>query len=297
MIELAFGESPGGALKMAKSMKPGQMMGGALGIIGGTAEERREAMKPRAWTGLPMEGSSQDVEALTLMLDIGDISDTLPGADLASRKKLLNDLFAEFAGVPDEIWHTNQKALARLAEAQTTLEPVRMWIGAGDPEERCALYFVCSWMSDANTPLSIVQVPDELEQADQIIHYCSIGEIPAEQFGALVRYEQPLSTARRNVYANFWHELVRGNAPLRAVINGKLLGVPEDFYDFTLRANIPEGDFRIGQLIGRALGQTPGVGDRWLFRRIQVMLRQRELVLVAPSTDDHPYSGVIRRST
>lgn len=94
MIELAFGESPAGALKLAKSMKQGDRLNGAIGVIGGTRKEQREAKKPRNWSGITMEGSSKDVEALTLALDIGDISDMDTGMN--TRKKLLDDLFKAF---------------------------------------------------------------------------------------------------------------------------------------------------------------------------------------------------------
>lgn len=36
------------------------------------------------------------------------------------------------------------------------------------------------------------------------------------------------------MYALEWTDLVNENSPLRAVINGKLIGVPEDFYDFRI---------------------------------------------------------------
>ena len=111
MIELAFGESPAGALKLAKSMKQGDRLNGAIAVFGGTRKEQREAMKPHYWSGTTMGGSSKDVEALTLVLDIGDISDM--DTDISSRKKLLDDLFTGFFGVYDRIWRTNQHALTR----------------------------------------------------------------------------------------------------------------------------------------------------------------------------------------
>jgi hypothetical protein len=45
MIELAFGESPAGALKLAKSMKQGERLNGAIVVIGGTRKEQCEAKK------------------------------------------------------------------------------------------------------------------------------------------------------------------------------------------------------------------------------------------------------------
>ncbi len=293
MIELAFNESSAGGLKLAKSRKQGDRLSGAAGIFGGTRKEQREARKARNWSGITMGGSPMDVEALTLALDIGDISDMDTGIN--ARQKLLEELFADFPGVPDRIGETNKHALARLQEAKATLEPVRMWICAGNPEELCGLYFVCHLLAAALTHLSVVRVP-EIEKDNGIIRYRHSGEIIPEAFGAYTVYEEPISELKRSVYANTWIGLVRENAPLRAVINGSLRGVPKDFYDFALRANMPDGEFKIAQLIGKTLGQIPGVGDRWLFLRIQAMLGSGELITVSAATEDHPYSEVVKRS-
>lgn len=37
-----------------------------------------------------------------------------------------------------------------------------------------------------------------------------------------------------------WMELTEDNSPLRAVVNGELVGVPEDFYDFLILREITE---------------------------------------------------------
>ena len=294
MIELAFGESPAGALKMAKSMKQENRLNNVIGVIGGAGKEQREVKKPRNWSGITMGGSSEDVEALTLALDIGDISDI--DTDMNVRKKLLDDLVADFPGVPDVIWETNLHTLTRLQEAKATLEPVRMWICVSNPAELCGFYFVCRLMVDAQTPLSVVRVPEQIEKDNSIVSYRNTGEINPEAFGAYTEYEEPLSELQRRVYANIWSDLVRENAPLRAVINGSLIGVPKDFYDFALRANMPDGEFKVAELIGKTLSQISGVGDRWLFLRIKAMLQSGELIAVSAATEDHPYSGVVKRS-
>lgn len=293
MIELAFGESSAGALKMAKSMKQGERLNGAIAVIGGTRKERREAKKPLCWSGITMEGSSKDVGALTLALDIGDISDM--DTDMKARKKLLDDLFADFPGVSDKMWETNQHTLTRLKEAKTTLEPVRMWICVSDPAELCGLYYVCHLMADSRAQLSFVHVPDQIERDNSIISYRSTGEINPEMFGELTAYEKPINELQCRVYENIWSEMVHENAPLRAVINGSLIGAPEDFYDFALRANMTDREFKVAQLIGKTLIQIPGVGDRWLFMRIQAMLQSGELIMVSEATKDHPYSQVVKR--
>jgi len=295
MIELAFGESPAGALKIAKSMKQGECLVGAVAVIGGAKKEHSEAKMPSNWSGMTMEGSSKDVEALTLALDIGDISDM--DTDINARKKILDGLFADFPGVSDEMWKTNQHALTRIQEARSTLEHIRMWICTSDPVEVCSLYFVCHLMVDARTPLSVVRVPMQIEKDNSIICYRSTGEIAPEEFGAFTEYEEPISELQRRVYANIWSDLVRENTPLRAIINGNIVSVSDDFYDFSLRANMPDGEFKVAQLIGKTLSQMPGVGDRWLFLRIQTMIKSGELIEISAATGDHPYSEVIKRSS
>lgn len=90
MIELAFGESPAGALKLAKSMKQGECLVDAAAVFGGTKEEQRDAKKPRVWSGMAMEGNSKDVEALILPLDIGDISDMDTGMNAHKAKRTIS---------------------------------------------------------------------------------------------------------------------------------------------------------------------------------------------------------------
>lgn len=262
MIELVFGEAPAGALKMAKST---------------------------------MEGSSKDVEALTLALDIGDIS----GRDINinARKKVLDDLFADFLGVPGEIWETNLHTLMRLREAKLTLEPVRMWICESDPAELCGLYYVSWLMVDAQTPLSVVRVPEQIEEENSIISYRSTGAISPEAFGIFTKYGGTISKFQQRVWASIWRDLIRENAPLRAVINGTLIGVPRDFYDFVLRANMPNGEFTIRQLISRTLIQISVTSDRWMFLRIQAMIQSGELIRVSAVTGNNPYFDVVKRNS
>lgn len=293
MIELAFGESPAGALKLAKSMKQGERLSGGAAVFGGTKNEQSEAVKSRNWSGITMDGSPRDVVALTLALDIGDISDM--DTDMDKRKKSLDYLFADFPGVSDEMWKTNQYALMRLQEAKISLEPIRMWISTSDPVEMCGTYFVCHFMAESRTPLSIVSIPKLIEKNNRIMCYHSTGEVEAEEFGAFTEYEEAISELQRKVYAGIWCDLIRENAPLRAIVNGRLISVPMDFYDFALLSNLSDEPLKIGQLIGKTLAQIPGVGDRWLFFRIRAMIESGELIELSMGTGDHPYSEIIKR--
>ena len=79
-----------------------------------------------------------------------------------------------------------------------------------------------------------------------------------------------------------WSQLREENSPLRAVVNGRLHSVGEDFYDPFIRAQIPDGIFRVAHLIGDVLGRCQlGIGDWWIAKRIQAMETQGELITVS----------------
>lgn len=47
--------------------------------------------------------------------------------------------------------------------------------------------------------------------------------------------EKELSEHEQKVFASRWDELKEEDAPLRVLINGCLVGVKDDFYDFLIR--------------------------------------------------------------
>ena len=78
--------------------------------------------------------------------------------------------------------------------------------------------------------------------------------------------------------------------PLIASLDGRLLGVPEDFYDHLLYKRMPEGPFLMARLIGEALGYyNVGVGDGWYALRIRAMIDRGELKVVEPGDGRQPY--------
>lgn len=125
-----------------------------------------------------------------------------------------------------------------------------------------------------------------------------LGELDPGQFGTLAASAIELTPIQRQVYANRWLELVQENAPLRAVVNGHLMNVPEDFYDFVLRKAMPPEPVKMGEVLARALTVLPGVGDGWLYRRLRAMIAAGEVQEISPGNGRYPpYTAVIRRVT
>ena len=93
--------------------------------------------------------------------------------------------------------------------------------------------------------------------------------------------EKELSSCKIQYFTSNWVNLKEEKSTLRAIVNGKVIGVPEDFYDHLIRKEIPDGEFIMGLLIGEILGKHPlGVGDWWYAKRINKMIEERELMVV-----------------
>lgn len=257
MIELCFGESPAGSLAAAK-------------------------ISPK-----------RDVLPLTLALDVGDLRD-LDG-NMDGRKNALSRLFGAYRDVTETLWAQNEKTLLRLREAALAADAVRLWLRADDPGEVCGLYYACHFFCGSDAPLRAVFLPACAQTADAFIEYRSSGELPPEALGALAGTARALSPWERRAYADKWRALAEESAPLRAVVNGRVVGVREDFYDFLLRANLPEGEFTLARVIGKTLSALPGVHDRWLFLRLMAFKEAGEIAEVRPGGTDHPYAGVWRK--
>lgn len=108
--------------------------------------------------------------------------------------------------------------------------------------------------------------------------------------------EREISNIEKRLQSSLWNNFKAENAPLRALVNGKLISVPEDFYDHIIMKNIPDRKFVMAQLIGTILGKYPlGVGDGWYALRIKKMIAKNKLEIVADKDASHPYGKILRK--
>ena len=263
MIEVLFGESEAASMKMAK---------GRGHIIGSGADSREI---PAVW----MEGEPGQVVCLGFMLDIGDIREPVEGR---YRRDLILSMYQQ------DQWEENTECarqleagaglyareLARLAAFLEQGEPVRIWYG-DSPYSRCGFYFLCRWMKPFRSQVRAVKLPEYRVSPKSIVEYHNWGEIGPEEFVGFLSCERLLTEEERRMYAMAWSELVEDNSPLRAMVNGKLTGVPADFYDFLIWKRLTEKPVKQCRLIGDILGRDPlNVGDWWYAARIEHYIAQ-----------------------
>lgn len=294
MVEIVFSESAGGSLKVAQSYGRGKYGGGCVGVILShkdgsrpTEEEISEAQRRAeergrlAWeNAVPMGGSAKDVLAIGLGLSIGDISEDFPGE---KRRETIRELFRiypeEAFGAADEIFESSLSNINEAIRRIKAGEKARLWYSS-QPDELCGMYWFIEQLQLAGISepnMETVKLPEwELnEEEDIIIRKNSWGDVAPGEWHKYIDLACKASPLLIKMCASCWKELRQENAPLRAVVNGKLMSVDESFYDVFIMKELDRADseFREAVVIGNVLGRYQlGIGDGWIARRIQSMV-------------------------
>lgn len=315
MLQIVFSDSECGTLKMATHFGPSSWNDGPIGFIFSdgdkepTQEEKDQVItqfkiqwEKENRRARPVGGNPGDVLCPSAGLDIGPLS----GSNM---EKVRYDLLTAWLGGdfpfpgcdPDDptqrdmLWEQRLRDRERLLEGGKHGEAVRIWYSSA-PYSLCGLYDVLWQLRDCDCPVTALEMPRWMPLEDGTVQSClNWGELSPGDWAAYLPLEQEIPKNIRRAIAMEWSQLREENAPLRAVVNGRLHSVGEDFYDPFIRAHIPDGTFRVAQLIGDMLGRCQlGIGDWWIAKRIQAMKNHGELITV--SKGDGFYRDEVRRA-
>lgn len=272
MIEILFGESEAASMKAAKNKVVTGMVNGPVAVW--MAGKKMPPQRPFAgW----VEGTAEEVVCLGFMMDIGNIKEP---ADSSYRKELLRSMY-------DGEEREQGKELLRLKRFLDSGESLRIWYSDA-PYSRCGFYHLCWVLKDYEHEVSAVKLPEYVVREGSIAAYRNWGDIAAEEFAGFLTCEKRLSGEEIRRYALLWMQLVEDNSPLRAVINGRVAGVPEDFYDFQIWNRLTCKPVREGRLICDIIGYFPmSIGDWWYAKRIDHYISQGKIRIAEDSKDKY----------
>jgi hypothetical protein len=295
MIEVMFGESEGGAMKAAKNYRKPNFNSGAIAWFGKKPTEEEFG---KMFDGKAVGGNSSEVVCIPFHLDVGDI--TFP-IESEYRKNFILDFYT-MNGFGDAnsrmsfelAWDKYLQEIERLKNYAAQGECIRLWYSDA-PYSLCGFYYVCNLLKEYDCKISAIKLPHHMQLSDtEIQFYTSWGEIDAGRFHRFLPLEEELSTCEVRSFAFNWVELKEDKSTLRAVVNGKAIGVPEDFYDHIIRKEIPDDEFVMARLIGNILGYYPlGISDWWYAKRINKMIELGELMIVKKQKEG--YSQVLKK--
>ena len=287
MIEILFSESEASAMRAAKNKV-------VIGTVSGPVSVWMAGKKtpPEKPFGGWIEGTSAEVICLGFMMDIGNIREPM---ESAYRGELICSMYAQDQWAQDEGIKSALKEagsfyadeLRRLKNYLEEGEAVRIWY-CDAPYSRCGFYSLCQVLMGYENEISAVKLPEYVVRDKTIVSYHSWNEVSAEEFAAFLPYEKPLSAEEVRMYAMLWDSLVEENSPLRAVVGGRVLSVPENFYDFLIWKWLGNVPVKQGRVIGNILGHAQlGVGDWWYAGRIAYYIEQGKILVIEDSENKY----------
>lgn len=338
MLEVVFSDSAAGSMALAAGGGK-DCIAGSVGVIGrhedgspltGAEVEayRRQfaERERRTWANAaPFESRRADILCFPLALSVGGIDEEGigPGRQ-AALEKLMGVYPAEGQTAAGELLARARRDLAVL-QSRAKTEPVRVWTSP-NPDERCGL----CWLAAQLKPLGLdevrvtvvelpeflrvdwapVELPDPGTQAVRpgplpqpdgsvVASLTGWGEVEPHQFGRLAALGRPVPAGELRALALQWQRLQKENAPLRAVLNGRLVSADESLYDpYILRRIAAQGPrFQQAVVVGQVLGQYQlGISDGWVALRMEEFIQNGLLEPVSEPDPDGPrYHRILRR--
>lgn len=309
MIEIVFSDSACGSLKVAQHYGKGNYIGGYTGVFisknDGTkptpeeiskAQQEAEEQQRLDWEhAVPIGGNPKDVFGFNLMLSVGDIS-----ADdfIGGRQKAIEALWSIYPDGPsDEPFNITDELLKGIEAIHNRLtqgDEVRIWY-SNQPDELCGLYWFMSELEHlTKKPKTVytVKLPNyEYRENNTVVSHQAWGEISPGEWHRYISYTEVATEVFCKHCASKWATLQLENAPLRAVLNGRLHSVAESIYDeFIYREiNSQNNEFQEAVLIGTVLGKYQlGIGDAWVANRIEKMIADGMLSIASEPVKGMP---------
>ena len=201
MIEIVFGESACGSLKIAQTYGKGKYRGSAVSIFmrheDGSVPSSDEMKKAQlqaqeqeriAWeNAIPLGGKSSDVYCFDMALSVGDISDNGIGEQRKNIfKKMLSVCFVEDLDYQvEEKIQKIKTTLSSVIERYVAGEEVRIWYSY-NPDELCGMYWLMKQLRPLNcqTTIYLVKLPTwEYGKENTMTSKIAWGEVSPGEWG------------------------------------------------------------------------------------------------------------------
>lgn len=123
--------------------------------------------------------------------------------------------------------------------------------------------------------------------------FSTVNEVSPNLIPHFYKQRRQLTETEQGQLLSGWKRLQEENAPLRAIVDGRVQSVPADFYDEAILSGITEAEMPAAHAVGRAMGELDmktgnRVGDMFIFARIRALAQTGKIQIVhdAPTYRD-----------
>ena len=220
MIEIVFGESACGSLKIAQTYGKGKYRGSAVSIFmrheDGSVPSSDEMKKAQlqaqeqeriAWeNAIPLGGKSSDVYCFDMALSVGDISDNGIGEQRKNIfKKMLSVCFVEDLDYQvEEKIQKIKTTLTSVIERYVAGEEIRIWYSY-NPDELCGMYWLMKQLQPLNcqTTIYLVKLPTwEYGKENTMTSKIAWGEVSPGEWGNYITLQEKAMIENRMMTGN-----------------------------------------------------------------------------------------------
>lgn len=242
-----------------------------------------------------LEENAHSVVCIGNSLEIGDISCSIDGVGRRRVYEKIDNQFNYDKHEEQAFFNSQIKDMEKLVKAVSNGESIRIW-KSNAPYSVCGFYFVCDLLRQTDCEISVITLPEYLELSYNVMEiYSGWHEISSEDFEQFLHLERKLSRTERYMYSNFWCDLKEENAPLRVLVNGRLISAQENFYDYIIMKNLDNDSIPMSNLIGRLISKYQfGVSDTWYAHRVVQMIKENKIQVVEDSNPSKLYSEILR---
>lgn len=241
-----------------------------------------------------IHGDSKEIVNIGFFLAMGDITGAINGKE---RQDVYDQTLGRHSSDSNkEYFFAEQKNdMDILLSAAKAGETIRIW-KSHVPYSMCGFYYICNLLKEIDCPINTVILPEYIHDTDQTVtSYNNWGEIEPEKIYGLMTFEKSLSALEKRAASDCWEALKKENALLRAIVNGKVISVPEHFYDFIIFQNLPNTEFRQGELIAKLMTEYDlNVTDSWYALRIDKLIQEDKLTIIKNS--ENIYERILKRT-
>ncbi len=230
-----------------------------------------------------------DVNILNLHLDIGSLKD-VSHDDISSRKEVLEKIYANAdknsLGISGLIYGQCEDTLNMLRNIRGTTSVIRMWASEDSPADMTGVCFICNMFQNTINPLILAKVPKTREIDGSLRLISSTEEAINEDFTMTsADYNLMLYEAKIKKYADIYNNLRTSPHKLRSIINGRLLGVRDDFYDDFILDAFPEYPVPVENLAGMISSYIPSLHREFLLLRISELINKGLIITLSDNED------------
>lgn len=321
MLEIVFDECSAASLKLAQHYGEGPAPTGDIGISikpaspNGPPPSKRQIQEAvrlawqaerRRWKqAIPLGGNPGNVLALPGRWDIGPLAG---GFNSPARRDILTRLLdtwpqSDPGPEAEKLLEQVDASLQRILMAGQVGEPLRVWV-SDLANDACGLRWLMNELcrAESGSAISLITLPryDCRPGENVICERRGWFEAGAGEWGRFVPQAQTVAPLLRRVLAEEWQRLEAENAPLRAVVNGRLVSVAADFYDPFLRRALKRlpATFRGDALISQMIMDYPNISwDGLVWLRMQALIADGTLEQLAEPRPNCPrYDCLLRQA-